>query len=103
VLGEKIRNMTTFDDFRSITGRPICTSNMYVDGVKVAEVGESITIAGTTMRKRNLKKNPLDQIVNPLEVAAIENYRVAEVPIEYAATKSAGGSHECGVTLVWTR
>jgi hypothetical protein len=105
VLGERIRDISTFDDFEAVTGRPICVANMYVDGARVlnAPSAAGLTRAGSGRVARNLRKNALDQIVDPTHVLAIENYRVGEVPVEYNSTKDADAGHACGATLIWTK
>jgi hypothetical protein len=104
VMGEKIQNMMTFGDFQSYTGRPICVDNLYIDGARVSNV--EMGPMGPTGRRiplRNLKKHIVDQILDPHSVLAIENYRVAETPVEYNVTKPAGGANSCGATLIWTK
>lgn len=102
VLGERIKDMSTFNDFEAVTGRPICVTNLYVDGVRVFNAASG-TRLGPGRVPRNLRSNPLDQILDPTQVLAIENYRVAEVPAEYSATKDADAGHACGATLIWTK
>jgi hypothetical protein len=104
VMGEKIQNITTFDDFQSYTGRPMCVDNLYVDGVRVSNVEMGpIGPTGRRIPLRNLKKHIVDQILDPRSVVAIENYRVSETPIEYNITKPAGAANSCGATLIWTK
>jgi hypothetical protein len=105
VMGEKIQNMMTFDDFQGYTGRPICSENLWVDGVRVNNepVGPRDLTTGRRIPPRNLKKHVVDQILDPRTVLAIENYRVSETPVEYNPTKPAGSSGACGATLIWTK
>ena len=105
VMGERIQNMLTFDDFQSFTGRPVCTENLYVDGVRVsnAPIGPIDPQTGKRIPPRNLKKHIVDQILDPRTVLAIENYRVSETPVEYNLTKPAGAANACGATLIWTK
>lgn len=114
VLGERIQGMMTFDDFGRVTGRKICEGNLYVDGIRVMGA-DMMDVAGLRGRNpiRITKKNIADQFVDPSNVLAIENYRTAEVPVEYNQTKSreamarqTRGRNEdtdCGATLIWTK
>jgi hypothetical protein len=104
VMGEKIQNIMTFDDFQSYTGRPMCVDNLYVDGIRVNNVEMGPTGPnGRRIPLRNLKKHMVDQILDPRSILAIENYRVSETPIEYNITKPAGSPNSCGATLIWTK
>jgi hypothetical protein len=104
VLGEKLVGLMTFDDFGRLTGRTICESNLFVDGVRVrgTDMTETLGLRGKNPI-RITRKNMADQFVHPENVLAIENYRIGEVPVEYNQTKAAGGSHDCGATLIWTK
>jgi hypothetical protein len=104
VMGERIQNIMTFDDFQSYTGRPMCVDNLFVDGVRVNNVDMGpLAPNGRRIPMRNLKKHMVDQILDPRSILAIENYRVSETPVEYNLTKPAGSPNSCGATLIWTK
>jgi hypothetical protein len=104
MTAEQIERLTTFDDFQAVTGRPICVENLYVDGVRIANTNRDNAFWKMRQRAgaRALHESLIDEVVKPTEVAAIENYRVSEVPAEFNATKDPGAG-SCGVTLVWTK
>ena len=104
MTAEQIEKLTTFDDFQAVTGRPICVENLYVDGVRIANTNRDNSFWRLRQRAgaRTLHESLIDEIVKTNEVAAIENYRVSEVPAEFNGTKDPGAGG-CGVTLVWTK
>lgn len=104
MTAEQIEKLTTFDDFKAVTGRAICVENLYVDGVRIANTNRDNEFWKLRQRvgARTLHQSLIDEIVRPNEVAAIENYRVSEVPAEFNGTKDPGAGG-CGVTLVWTK
>lgn len=104
MTAEQIEKLTTFDDFKAVTGRAICVENLYVDGVRIANTNRDNEFWKMRRRAgaRTLHESLIDEVVKPNEVAAIENYRVSEVPAEFNATKDPGAG-SCGVTLVWTK
>jgi hypothetical protein len=114
VPGEKVQGILSFDDFERLTGRPICEGNLYVDGIRV-KGADMMDVGGLRGRNpiRTTRKNIADQFVQPANVLAIENYRTAEVPVEYNQTKNRDAMEtqtrgrnaqtDCGATLIWTK
>jgi hypothetical protein len=91
VSAEKIEKLTTLSDLRFLTGRDVCTSNIFVDGVRI----QAIKGAG-------LKSNVLD-FLGVTSIAGIEMYNgPAEIPIEFGMTQAAGRLQYCA-TVVWTK
>jgi len=98
LTSEKIEQLTLVSDAARLTGRPFCDANLYLNGVRVID----ITAIASQRPQRGLKSAPVDQLVSPSEVLAIEFYRVGDMPVEYNSTKPAGSPH-CGATLIWTK
>lgn len=97
--GERIERLTLLSDINALSGRSVCTSNMYLNGVRIPEPEVRV---GKGRVMRNLKSNPLDQIVDAHDVLAVELYRDGEVPAAYNMTR-APGKPSCGATLIWTK
>jgi hypothetical protein len=76
-------------------------SNLYLNGVRV-NLQLPPPPGRRTPAPRGLRSNPLDQLVLPGEVLAVEMYRDSDVPQEYNATRPPG-TPSCGATLVWTK
>lgn len=103
VTGERLDRLYTLSDVVYLTGRCICTSNLYVDGIRVS------SSPGSIPKSRNVHSPVADQQpkVNQLaslpiqNVLAVELYtHVAEFPAEYNRTQDV--SRGC-LTLVWTK
>ena len=80
-----IKRLTTLEDLRYLTGRPLCTTNLYLDGVRLADA-------------KNLFK-----LITPDMVIGVEMYaHAAELPSLYNATTPRGMPIPCA-TLIWTK
>lgn len=98
---EQIGKLSRVSDAAVLSGRNVCSTNLYLNGVRVADV------AGSVRRSRSRPASgprslPIDQLVSPSEVLAMEFYRTADAPPEYNATRPPDVA-DCGVTLVWTK
>jgi hypothetical protein len=104
LTSEKIEKLSLVSDAAALSGRQICSTNLYLDGVRVVDLAGTTT--GMNGKRINLprtyRSKPIDQLVNPSEVMAIEFYHTGDAPVEYNATRPDGAA-ECGVTLVWTK
>ncbi|MDE3151211.1 MAG: hypothetical protein KGL93_03090 [Gemmatimonadota bacterium] len=98
ITAKQLDGVRTLDDLQRISGRPICTGNIYVDGIRVSvpsrnwghgRISQSVT-------------SPLDMIVPIGQVAGVEMYNGADAPEEYSATEANGAMLGC-VTLIWTK
>jgi hypothetical protein len=98
---EKIEKLTLVSDAAALTGRPICSSNLYLNGVRVLDMA-SIGTSIKAPRSRGFRSAPVDQLVSPNEVLAMEFYRTGDAPAEFNATRP-NGAPDCGVTLIWTK
>jgi hypothetical protein len=98
LTAEKIERLTLVSDAARLTGRQFCNANLYLNGVRVIDMNA----VASQRRQRGLKSAPVDQLVSPSEVLAIEFYRVGDIPVEYNSTTPAG-SPDCGATLIWTK
>jgi hypothetical protein len=93
------KNINLLADLKAFTGRDICASNLYIDGVHIAPITASTGMPPGRVA-RNLQKGLADQLLQPGAIAGIENYRTSEIPAEYNMTqKSAQGC----ATLIWTK
>ena len=101
LTAEKIEKLTLVSDAAALTGRQFCNSNLYLNGVRVIDMA-AVAASSKSPRPRGFKSAPVDQLVSPSEVLAIEFYRTADTPLEYNSTKPAG-SPDCGATLIWTK
>ena len=97
VTEDRVARFTRISDVPAITGRPICEGNLYIDGMLITPMSED---AGVIIRSRGLGKKPVDFLVWPEAVAAIEFYRPSEMPAEYNRTHA---GELCGATLIWTK
>lgn len=98
VTAEKIEKLAVLSDVYSLTGRPVCIGNLYVNGVRLAPLTNPSLGPGRALN--TLTRNPIDQLFTPSDVQAIEMYRGSEVPAEYGGTSS---SPSTCVTLIWTK
>ncbi|HXT14415.1 MAG TPA: hypothetical protein VN706_02215 [Gemmatimonadaceae bacterium] len=102
VTADKIARMTLVSDVARLSGRPFCTSNLYLNGVRVMDMGSVVRQAfGKGRTPNQLNSNPVDQLVMPDQVLAIEFYRTSDMPVEFAASMR-GGAAGCA-TLIWTK
>jgi hypothetical protein len=101
LTSEKIEKLTLVSDASALSGRAFCSSNLYVNGVRVLDMSAT-SGSSKTPRSRGFRSQPIDQLVSPDEVLAIEFYRTGDAPVEYNATRP-NGAPDCGVTLVWTK
>lgn len=98
VTADKIEKLPLLSDVKSLSGREICLSNLYINGNKFApQTNHSL---GRGRVANYLTANPIDQLLTPLDVLAIEMYRSGEAPAEYGGTEAGGN---CGVTVIWTK
>ena len=65
VTSEKIEKLMLLTDVTALTGRVICYGNLYLDGVRV------LNTIRAPKGARNLRKDPIDQLVDPGAVLAI--------------------------------
>lgn len=101
LTSKQIESLSLVSDAPALSGREICNTNLYLNGVRVSDVASGKNM-GKGRRPQNLKSAPIDQLVSPGEVLAMEFYRTADAPPEYNATRPPGVP-DCGVTLVWTK
>lgn len=101
LTGEKIDRLTLISDAAKLTGRAFCNSNLYLNGVRVIDMS-AISANSKIPRSRSLRSAPVDQLVLPGEVLAIEFYRTSDRPVDFNSTKPAD-SDSCGATLIWTK
>lgn len=99
VTSEKVERLTLLSEVSTLTGRPICYDNLYLDGVLVQNL--SAAPKATKAKARNLRSNALDQLVDVGAVLAVESYRVSDIPQGFNGTAPGGSS--CGATLIWTK
>lgn len=98
ITAKQLGAMRTLDDLQRISGRPICTGNIYVDGVRVSVPSRNwghgrISLSTTS---------PLDMIIPIGQIAGVEMYNGADAPEEFGATEANGAMLGC-VTLIWTK
>jgi hypothetical protein len=100
VTAEKIEKLSLLKYLVTVSGRPICTTNLYINGVKVSVPS---LIAPTRRGARVIVAPPqrdgLDALVTPSEVLGIEMYKTGDMPAQYNSTQPS----KCGATLVWTK
>ena len=101
LTAEKIERLTLVSDAAALTGRQFCNSNLYLNGVRVIDMA-AVASSLRAPRPRGSRSAPVDQLVSPGEVLAIEFYRTGDTPVEFNSTKPAG-SPDCGATLIWTK
>lgn len=89
----------------TLLGRGRCGYTILVDGVRVRTLEENA--AGTTSinsrgTARQREDTSIDELVNGLEIAAIEVYpSAATAPAEIQA-RAMGGRGSCGIVAIWT-
>jgi hypothetical protein len=103
VTSEKIEKLSLLKDLVTVNGRAICTSNLYINGVKV-DVPSLVSPNMSKGRRAMVvvaapARNSLDAMLLPTEVLAVEMYRAGEVPALFNPARST----RCGATLVWTK
>jgi hypothetical protein len=98
---KQIDRLSLVSDASALSGRPICSTNLYLNGVRVNGL-DATKLMGKGHLPRNLKSAPVDQMVSPGEVLAMEFYKTADAPAEYNATRPPDVP-DCGVTLIWTK
>lgn len=81
ITGDKIAGTTVVTNARFF-GRPICESNLYVDGVRMV----------VPRRSGRFLKEGIDAFINPFDVAGIETYKTGDAPISGQHTVDAPGS-----------
>jgi len=101
LTAEKIDKLTLVSDAAALTGRAFCDSNLYLNGVRVIDMA-AVAASQKLPRSRSLRSAPVDQLVLPGEVLAIEFYRTSDTPVDFNSTRPAG-SPSCGATLIWTK
>ena len=87
ITGDKIAGTTLVTNARFF-GRPICESNLYVDGMRMV---------APARRGRSLKQG-IDALINPFDVAGIETYTSADAPIFGAHTVDGPGALDVGAS-----
>ena len=98
ITAKQLNGVRTLDDLPRISGRPICSGNIYVDGIRVS-VPSRVLGRG---RVSQTMTSPLDMIVPIDQIAGVEMYNGADAPEEYGATAAHGAMLGC-VTLIWTK
>ena len=98
ITAKQLGGMRTLDDLQRISGRPICTGNIYVDGVRVTVPSRNWGHGRISMSTTS----PLDMIVPIGQIAGVEMYNGADAPEEFNATAAHGAMRGC-VTLIWTK
>jgi hypothetical protein len=104
VTQDKIERLTLLSDLPKVTGRPICTENLYIDGVRVDVprlTGPKPGLRGQAIVAPPLKDG-LDALLGTYDVLAIELYRVADTPSQFNKTRPQN-TGACGTTLIWTK
>jgi hypothetical protein len=85
VTSERLAKLSRITDVRYLTGRGICTANLYLNGARFSQ-GMSVA-----------------RVVQPGQVLGIELYsHVAEIPAAYNRTLPSGMLSPCA-TLIWTK
>jgi hypothetical protein len=99
LTGERLERLTLLSDIRALTGRDICASNLYIDGVLTPIPAD---------RGRSLRQG-VDLLLSPDMVSGIEVYRTSEIPAQYNGTRMGGGGalsprpDEACATVIWTK
>ena len=104
VTQEAIERLTLLNDLPRVTGRPICTENLYIDGIRVEVprlTGPKPGLRGQAIVAPPLKDG-LDALVGTQDVLAIELYRVSDTPSQFNKTRPQN-TGACGTTLIWTK
>ncbi len=86
-------NVHSLDELAAVSGRSLCTGNLYIDGAKV-QVPSRKNADGPGTISLSFE-SPADEMVDIGDIAGIETYRDLEVPAEY-------GWGGC-VSLIWTK
>lgn len=107
VTADQLKWFHSLADIQFVTGHPLCTSNLYLDGVRIGNLAPMPAPPPAKDGTRPFGKGlPAPSILEniPIEaVLAVEQYAHAgEVPPAYNATHDPHDRGEC-VTLVWTR
>ena len=82
ITGDKLRGTTLLTNARYF-GRPICESNVYIDGVKVSSPQRT---------GGHFLKEGIDQLIDPSDVAGIETYSGGELPAGTTHTMQGPGT-----------
>jgi hypothetical protein len=101
VTSEKIAKLTLMADITRLSGRQICATNLYINGIKVdpPSLRSAMPGSGAMVVVAAPLRNYLDALVTPGEVLGIELYRSSDVPARFNPGRGGG----CGATLVWTK
>jgi hypothetical protein len=89
VTAEKLERITTLNDIAAIAGRDICSGNVYLDGVRILLHSRASKLA---------QYGELDHLIGIQNIAGIELYRTADVPVQYSVT-----ALDTCATLIWTK
>jgi hypothetical protein len=100
VTSDKLERLTLLSDVGTLSGRAICVTNLYVNGARLAPLRPANLGPGRS--PKYLARNPVDQLFEPSDVLAVEQYSPGEVPAEYNMTRSPNTT-DCGATLIWTK
>jgi hypothetical protein len=106
---EKLEGLTVISDAVRLTGRNMCPGKVFIDGVR-ANANGGVASFGRGRSPNQLNKNPVDQLVTPVAVEAIEMYSDSELPEEYrtrgnasASTLGRGPANCDYTTFIWTK
>jgi hypothetical protein len=104
VTSERIEKLSLLKYLGTISGRAICGTNLYINGVKVAM--PNLITPNPPMGNRRLRvivappqRDGLDALLTPSEVLGVEMYKTADIPAEFNTTRPSS----CGATLIWTK
>ena len=104
LTADRIHGLELVSSVRNVMGRPICTTNLFINGSKVVIPARRLSGGG-------LKQGIDAMIPDPDAIAAIETYNAAEIPPEFAGTFSSPGlsgqskgdnSADCA-TMIWLK
>jgi hypothetical protein len=115
ITAEQLVKAESLRDLRSISGRALCTSNLYVDGTRIdsgstappilpngGRRGRGADTTSSGARAAAGARQNIDQTVPITMIAGVETYHGSEIPAQYATSQRLGAAQPC-LSLIWTR
>jgi hypothetical protein len=105
LTSERIEKLSLLKYLSTISGRNVCATNLYVNGVRVAM--PNLVTPNPPMRGKRAatvivappQRDGVDALLTPSEVLGVEMYKTGDIPAEFNAPQAG----RCGATVIWTK
>jgi hypothetical protein len=115
VTSEQLSKAGSLRDLRSLSGRALCTTNLYIDGNRVDSAsaapppapggtrrGRGADTLPPTMRPPAGSRQSPDQTLGIELIAGVETYHGSEIPPQFAGPQRSTTGQACA-SLIWTK